>query len=126
MFRAALILMLCASGAQAQTYSYFIDGTGLTKYCRSYLAQKANGDRQGSVQSAYDAGFCQGVVYSALDARAFLPEGQAPVMNFCLPDQINANDAVEVVARFLDTNPALRSQPAYILVRRALAEAYPC
>lgn len=113
---------------QAQSLGLYARGDSLTTSCRAYLQMKRNGNTAAS-QEAFDAGFCQGMVYAALDANAvhFYEITATEVLpRVCIPDSVNANDATEVVAQYLDTHPEKRSTAAYFLIRQALAGAWPC
>ena len=63
-------------------------------------------------------GFCAGYIIGAADV---LDEG-----SFCPPEGHDKLQVVDATVRWLRDNPPNRSDTAYSLVARALAENFPC
>lgn len=107
----------------------YMTGEALTKDCRAFLAVRRNGAATGP-QQLWDAGECYGFVEGVIDHFGVMNSlGAQPIDNigrFCLTAAINVNDATEVVARYTDEHPEERSMAGYFLVRRALAQKFPC
>lgn len=124
----SLLALLCGQ-ASGQTVALYTSSENLTKSCRAYLQLARLGKQTNSPQMAFDAGFCQGIVYSAMDVNSMHSEEirtSEALPAFCVPDTVNGNDAVEVVANFIDNRPDLRTLAGYTIVRRALAATWPC
>ncbi|MGZ2382862.1 Rap1a/Tai family immunity protein [Rhizobium brockwellii] len=122
-------ILATQTGALAQEVGVYTTGAEITKSCRAYLQLVKANRSTISPQLAYDAGFCLGAVYLALDIDAFHHNQLSFNDNFpefCLPNSTNSNDVAEVVANFVDTHPELRALTGYVLVRRAIASAWPC
>ena len=109
----------------------FMTGERLTEYCRAFMLTRRQGDK-GTPQQVGDAALCLAYVEGIMDAvtsenlhieRSKSNESPIPI---CLPTQITGNTLTEVVARFLDQNPALRTFGGATLVIRALELSFPC
>jgi Rap1a immunity proteins len=116
--------------AEHEVASY-MTGEQLTQHCRAFLETRRT--TRSSPQIYYDAALCYGFVTGVHDAVSFEelfklspPELSPPLQPACLPFGVNANSLIEIVATFLDQNPVLRTQGAYVLVRRAFIASYPC
>ena len=127
----ALVLMTTAGAAaqpEGQVVSY-IDGEALTKSCRDYLVvQRATGSTS-SPSEGYGTGLCYGFVVGLVEATGWrVSDGghEATLGEFCIPEGLNARSVTETVAIWLDAHPEQRSGIGYALVRRALAEKFPC
>jgi hypothetical protein len=121
-------LLSIAINAHAESIGVYTSGSSLTDSCRTYMKMKRNGG-VANAQDAYDSGFCKGMVYAVLDANAVHFDDIKTTDLFpriCITAGVNANDATEVVANYLDAHPEKRSLAAYYLVRQALATAWPC
>lgn len=118
-----------ASVANAASVLVYMSGEALTKNCRAFMEVRRTGAVQATQQS-WDAGECYGFVVGVIDHFGVMASIGAPqienIGRFCLAEDVNANDAVEVVARYVDDHPEKRSLGAYFLTRQALAEKFPC
>lgn len=127
---AALIGSASPSMASSDQVGIYMSGTHLTDNCREFLKFRRLGSIQ-SAHAAFDAALCYGFVVGILD-KTSVDAGTSIVTAtgiprvFCTGESVNANDATEVVARFLDEHPQDRRLGGYFLVIRALSEAYPC
>lgn len=132
----ASVLATCAvrhANAQSEDLiAVYLTGESLTTYCRSYLSLAKTNFRTSTVQEAYEAGYCQAYVTGVLDTFSFRgdddpSENERLLPPFCIRSQdATARSLTEVVARYVDSHPEQRTQTAYSLVRRALAQSYPC
>jgi hypothetical protein len=129
---AALALVMSASITRATSpnpqdgIAVYNSGEALTNHCRSYMTLVRN-QMRGTNQIGLDAGQCYGFVVGVLDTMTFEGVRSFPSLpRFCLPRELNANAATEVVANYADQNPQVRGETAYQIIRRALAAAYPC
>jgi hypothetical protein len=99
----------------------------LTTYCQAFLQMVRQNNRVVGAQQGYDAGLCYGFVTSMLDVinidELSLPSKIG--VRLCVPFGIDSSTATEIVAKFLDEHPELRSQAGYPLVLRAFANTFP-
>jgi Rap1a immunity proteins len=58
------------------------------------------------------------------DFAALLDRGVS--LPFCIPEGTNASDLTEIVAKFLDENPAKRNHSGADLVGNAWIKSFPC
>jgi len=123
----ALWILFCPAAFAKDTSLVFESGDALNRLCQSFLAVARN-DRRGSIQQTYEAGICQGYVGGALDAVSVekLQKSNLDLPRVCVPNGVDQHTAAEIFAKFLDAHPEQRHVTGYTLVRRALAEAYPC
>lgn len=47
-------------------------------------------------------------------------------VEFCPPGQATVRQLSDVVKKFMEENPVIRSEPGYFIVLRALRESWPC
>jgi hypothetical protein len=118
-----VVLSSQAASAQSATVGSYVTGHSITESCRLFLKMRQDG--RILAKDGFDAGECYGYVVAILD-RAHADAASGVQAAFCANDSVNANDAVEVVARYLDLHPERRIYGAYFLVRDALAAGYPC
>ena len=69
--------------------------------------------------SAFDSGLCLGYFLGVFDS-------QEPMKLYCLPENVDARQIVDVIQQFLVRNPQDRHLIASGLAARALHEAFPC
>lgn len=134
-FAAALLASaLCAGSTPAcadknQMIVMYMSGDQLTKTCREYLVLARN-SYKGVGQTLFDAGTCQGYVMAVLDTMWMYPEiveqGEFGIPPSCVPRELKTGAATEIVAQYVDRRPEERDATGYVLVRRALAHAFPC
>jgi hypothetical protein len=105
----------------------YVSGEQLTSYCRAYLL-KIRQDNRVTAPQAWEAALCDGYVAGVLDAINAEDADVSPAdfARLCMPQDLNAMTAVEIVAKFLDGHPERRASLGYVLVREALAAAFPC
>lgn len=105
----------------------YVTGEKLTANCRAYLATVRAGSRA-TAQQAFDAGNCWGFVAGVLEAADFegMTSTASDAPKFCLPNNVNTNILVEIVAQYGDQNPSSQRMPGYYLTRLALSESFPC
>jgi hypothetical protein len=103
------------------TRCIYMDGENLTQECRSFMITRSG---RGTSQQVQQAARCYGYVTGVFDTLAEL-EGRV-VVPFCIPEGTNANALTEIVATFLDKNPARRNHSGADLVSEAWSESFPC
>lgn len=104
--------------------SLFMTGEDLTRHCRGFLSLIREG-KTSSPQVAIDSGQCMGFVIGVTDAIQVSGFGD-DFPTYCPPRGVNSNALVEIVARYVDENPAERTSVGYVLVREALSKSLPC
>jgi hypothetical protein len=123
---AYLLLSTMPAYAQNSTSRVFESGTSLNKLCAEFLASRRQGGHI-TLQHGYEAGICQGFVIGALDAISVEQSSNDPrFARLCLPPHFDKVDVTEIVANYVERRPEERHIAAYTLVRRAMAQAYPC
>jgi hypothetical protein len=103
----------------------YVTGETLTHACRGFLLRIQRKD----AQQAYDAALCYGFTVGVMDVISVEDLADSPELGtwrVCLPSGLNGNTAAEIVGKFAETHPELRTQAGYSLVRSALAGAFPC
>jgi Rap1a immunity proteins len=107
---------------------YYFDGETLTELCRSFMRSEKPATVPRITKEILvdyrDGGKCQGYVAGIYDSASL--EGLFVSKAICAPINLNLNSPTEVVAIFLDQNPALRNQSGYELVMQAFARSFPC
>ncbi len=127
--------MLCAwcflcSPAIAQ--KTVLDGNSLQNQC-VYYRRTTNGDTV-SMQDFGKGMFCVGYIRGVLDGlfvddvvrSTNTSKSSDAWENACIPKTVSNDQAIKVVLKYLDDNPAKLDVPASMLVVKALAEAFPC
>jgi hypothetical protein len=109
-----------------RTVSVYMPGNDLTHDCRSFMVWKRTGSA--TTQQLHEAGLCYGYVTGVFDSVEELTNMRTVDLTapFCLPKDANANDLTEIVAKFLDENPAKRNHSGFDLVSGAWAASFPC
>lgn len=126
---AALAVVLVTGVAKAadnDMVSFYMNGEDLTSNCRKFVLRQ---NKNMTVQDLQGSGMCYGFVEGVLDAISFDALSISPVPGInrlCIPPGLNANTAAEIVGKFGDAHPELRTLAGYPLVRLALANAFPC
>src|SRR5262245_1489383 len=123
MLAAACIAMLSETCHAAG--GFHMTGEELTKYCLAFRQFKQQAGRATS-QERHDAALCIGYVEGILDSESLGGGSPSHFPAACPPNDANSNTLAEVVAIFLDQNPALRHHTGYHLVKLALEHSYPC
>jgi len=120
-----------------------IDGNKLLKECKAYmnllnlrdvqdkddpdvLRAEARGDY---VNCTHCLGYVTGVVDDHFSCQINEPSSTAaldPKEHFCLPDGVNPNQTVRVIAKWLEDHPARLHEGAIELVLSALKDNFPC
>lgn len=115
-----LASMMSASGAHAAVN----DGNELLDQCQAVIKfhEDTNNDHD-----QYGQGKCMGVVSAVMDMAA-IRKAQLPLTSqLCLPfGGISNGQAVRVVVKYLQENPALLNLKGTLLTAIALGQAYPC
>ena len=107
--------------AQAQAQAQVITGDDLHDYSLAYLKGETS-EYPEPVKAGKYMGYITGLREClSLSRRA---SRQTPLM--CSQEEITQTQAFDVVAKYLENNPAKRLEPAMLLVSNALQEAFPC
>jgi Rap1a immunity proteins len=106
----ATAVTLACLPASAQEVSRFYSGNDLWSLC--------------SGNSGIQSGLCMGYVRGIADAMMVQPPGVAG-RRACFPEQVTAEQARDVVKRYLEQHPEVRHYSAASLAAEALAEAFP-
>ena len=129
--------MACCTGAlaslwvggtvQAQDAQIYMSGDVLRSICQSYMQVQKN-DNKGTTQEQGERFECYGFVVGSLDAITHeeAQTSRSATPRICLPPGTNAKTVTEVVATYTDTHPEKRQTSGYLLLRMAIAEAWPC
>jgi hypothetical protein len=91
--------------------AYFFDGNKLSDWCKSW---RSSATGYLNVKSAQCGAYITGVLDTLHDRT------------FCLPQQVAAAHAIDVVIRYLQDHPEKYHLPASGLVVDALTEKFPC
>lgn len=113
---AALCCATCLSAA-AQDWTY--DGAELVRFAADYETLRDSGASTDDPSLAARVGYFTGFVLGV--ARANADRGW-----YCLPENLVAGQAWDVVARFLREYPSLTDARPSTIVNGALAKGFPC
>ena len=124
MRRIALALLLATVGS---AYAQNSDGNALLLFHTS-----AGGARSdlliGYVRGAIESERFYGYLLTATDERN--PGARTVALTkharFCVPTGANYNQGYDIVVKYLTDNPKDRHKIAFVLVRNALQDAWPC
>lgn len=107
----------------------FMTGELLTKVCRTFMQVQRQGGN-GTPEQLPELAACEYFVVGVFDTvEAYLKTSgsDAGPLLFCVPHGAHNDRAlVEVVATFLDQNPAYRNNNGVSLVISALSRSFPC
>jgi|GEM_PF-2997190 len=105
---AVYFCLLALGGSQPSvTQAYWISGNKLHDKC--------------STDKFYVYGYVLG-----LSDGTLLGHEREPDLYYCLPNEIQAGQMLDVVCQYLVANPEERHHPAAFLATQALIEAFPC
>lgn len=117
---AHLVAAVCAAvclSASAQDWKY--DGAELVRFAADYEKLRDSGASTDDPSLAARVGYFTGFVLGV--ARANADRGW-----YCLPEDLQAGQAWDVVARFLRGYPGLTDARPSTIVNGALAKGFPC
>lgn len=116
----ALVGML-ASGVALAT-----DGNDLLKSCKALLAATAK-DPQPMNVGDFAQGTCMGVIEGVRTTMMVLNGNLDPELRTCLPPKgITNEQAIRIVVKYLEDNPAKLNEDRGVLTVIAYHQAYPC
>lgn len=78
------------------------------------------------ITTAKNVGMCSGFIAGVLDTTEGYASIKAIHKPYCLPPQVKFEQLVKVVMKNLQDNPANLHEPGEILVKAAMANAFPC
>lgn len=113
---AALCCAVCLSAA-AQDWKY--DGAELVRFAADYEKLRDSGASTDDPSQAARVGYFTGFVLGV--ARANADRGW-----YCLPENLQAGQAWDAVARFLRDYPGVTGARPSTIVNGALAKSFPC
>ncbi|WP_245468626.1 MULTISPECIES: Rap1a/Tai family immunity protein [unclassified Mesorhizobium] len=127
---AALLTPGVAMTQEGKVAGFYVTGEQLNDACRIYLSVRRNNGQANSTQEAWSAGMCYGYVVGVMDLYSGLKVSYNAISGdpqpaFCT-GMINGLSAAEAVALYLDQHPEERSEVGFYLVRKILAEKFPC
>jgi hypothetical protein len=93
---------------------YIIRGNLLVEAMREYEKAERKDERTNYADAARYQWFVMGV-HDALSGEIF-----------CAPEQVTLAQVAAVVAKYLNAHPEEWNEPAFVLVTRALKQAFPC
>ena len=127
----AVVLVIALAGVSAPAQKTIVDGNSLDDHCR-YSRQSDNGVKLSDIEFG-KASFCVGYIRGVLDeiwTQANRPD-EIGIKNvgrpkICVSDEISNTQAIKVVAKYLQNNPAKLHLAANYLIRISMEEAFPC
>ena len=105
---AVILIFFCYSSATA----HVIEGSDLVGWMQEFDKAESHASDFSWYETAYFMGFVMGVYDSHED-------------EFSGDDAVNVSRITKIVAKYLKEHPEEWNQPAYLLVLRALATAFP-
>ena len=123
---AALLPGVAKSEEVAQ---FNMSGETLADDCRVFMSTRRNPERQFATAEDYQAGRCYGFVTGVMDLDSGLNAWHAISADrqtaFCTA-AVDGHAVTAAVAIYLDQHPEERNNGAFDLVRKILAEKFPC
>ena len=127
-FILAVLIVFLPAAANA------FSGADLLGQCRNFV-QIIDGDKT-DLQHTLQAGLCGGYVlgvqegFIASSELAFIvseEKGTVPVTGnyWIIPEDVEAENIVRIVVRYLEKNPEMQNKPAVLSVINALIQTYP-
>jgi hypothetical protein len=111
--------LCCAVGLSAAAQDWKYDGAELVRFAADYEKLRDSGASTDDPSLAARVGYFTGFVLGV--ARANADRGW-----YCLPENLMAGQAWDVVARFLREYPSLTDARPSTIVNGALAKGFPC
>ena len=93
--------------------SHATDGNELHSYCKGETTPLCNG-------------IVGGTVHGYALAELFHEKKHNIKPKLCLPSGVANQQLIDIVKVYLQANPSVRHQDAYLLILLAVIEAYPC
>ena len=124
------VTLLMPSVAKTEEVAQFnMSGETLADDCRVYMSNRRNPERQFTTAEDYQAGRCYGFVTGVMDLDSGLNAWHAISADrqtaFCTA-AVDGHAVTATVAIYLDQHPEERNTAAFFLVRKILAEKFPC
>jgi ABC-type cobalamin transport system permease subunit len=108
--------------AESMVSFYGPSGSALLRQCQ-VAAKLADGEQHTS-QQAVDATFCRGYLAGAVDEMVGLSVQTSTA--YCIASNVDSDQLLRVLLRYLNDNPAKLNYPAGALVANAIVAAFPC
>lgn len=117
---AALVGMLASGVAMAS------DGNDLLKSCKALLAATAKNPEPMNVGD-FAQGACLGIIEGVRTTMVVLNGNLSPELRTCFPPKGIINEqAIRIVVKYLEDNPAKLNEDRAVLTATAYNQAYPC
>jgi ABC-type cobalamin transport system permease subunit len=108
--------------AEPMVSFYGPSGSVLLRQCQ-VAAKLADGEKH-TPQQAVDATFCRGYLAGAVDEMVGLSVQTSTA--YCIASNVDSDQLLRVVLKYLNDNPAKLNYPAGALVANAIVAAFPC
>lgn len=111
----ALVVLIGSAGS---TRGGFETGNEIFDNCREAVAKDS--------EEWQDVAYCQSYIAGAFDMAQLVMTMEETPKTICPPSGVTLGQAVRVVYKYLEENPARTNFSAAILVWEALKQAWPC
>ena len=116
-----LLVVSLVAAAMLATPAQAVDGNELYKWGSEW--------KRSDTEKSRDSGSFTGYIQGTIDLHTDLSDPEIKFLKatlFCLPDNVQLDQAFEAVMRYLEAHPEKRRFTASSLVASALWEAFPC
>ena len=116
-----LLVVWLVAAAMLATPAQAVDGNELYKWGSEW--------KRSDTEKSHDSGSYMGYIQGTIDLHTDLSDPEIKFLKatlFCLPDNVQLDQAFEAVMRYLEAHPEKRRFTASSLVASALWEAFPC
>jgi len=117
----ALILTFSAA-CHGQARIQVGTGNDLKEFCSAFHIDSP------TLLQASHAGQCIGYIQGVQDSEKYRNAAhlEASALSFCISQDVEYGQVLDVVEKYLKDNPALLHHDAFLLVHHALHDAFPC
>jgi len=112
-----LMVVLLFSSSPAGAVRSFVSGGELLQRCETYLSETG---------SAAQGNVCPGYVAGIFDVHTAFVAWEMMKPMWCVPYDVNSNQLVRIVTKYLQEHPENLHHTAGTLVGDALVGAFPC
>lgn len=115
------LAVLLVAAAMLATPAQAVDGNELYKWGSEW--------KRSDTEKSRDSGSFTGYIQGTIDLHTDMSDPEVKFLKatlFCLPDNVQVEQAFEAVMRYLEAHPEKRRFTASSLVASALWEAFPC
>jgi len=119
------LLVLC-SCRSAHATQYYVTASKMADDCR-VAVRVLNSRGQAGMPDSGSTALCVGYVTGVLDGfLSFQSWRPSKVNQICLPEAVEAGQAVKMVMKYIDAHPEELHLPAPDIVWAAMHDAFPC